>query len=82
MTTDVEKAFDMVNWAFMFAVLKRMGLGDHMIQWIAKVYAITQALVKVNGVFSKPFFYYFKWHPSGLSPFTLTICSFVSIISK
>lgn len=39
----------------MFAVLRHMGLGDHMLQWIAKVYTTPQALVKVNGVFSKPF---------------------------
>lgn len=39
----------------MFSVMRHMGLGDRMLQWIAKVYTAPQASVKINGVFSKPF---------------------------
>lgn len=39
----------------MYEVLRYMGLGDHMIHCIARVYITPQALVKINWVFWKPF---------------------------
>lgn len=55
LSTDAEKAFDRVNWRFLFVVLRYVGLGDEMIQWISSVYTTPQASGRVNGVFSKPF---------------------------
>lgn len=55
LSTDTEKAFDRVNWTFMFAVLRHMGFGEQMLQWISSVYSAPQASVKANGVFSEPF---------------------------
>lgn len=54
LSTDAKKAFDRVSWRFMFGVLRHMGLGEHMLRWIAGVYASPQARVKVNGVYSEP----------------------------
>lgn len=76
LSTNAEKPFDKVNWTFMFAVLKDMGFGDQMLQWITCVYLAPQALVKVNGVFSYPFFY-IKWYPTGLPSVILVVCPFV-----
>lgn len=52
--TDAEKAFDRVNWRFMFAVLCHIGLGDK-IHWIASIYCTQSAQVKANGILSDPF---------------------------
>lgn len=53
--TDVETAFDRVNWQYMFAVLRHIGLGDTMIQWITQIYSNPTAQVKTNGLLSDPF---------------------------
>lgn len=53
--TDAEKAVDRVNWRFMFAVLHRIGLGEHMLQWITKLYSNPTAQVKANGILLDPF---------------------------
>lgn len=53
--TDAEKAFDRVNWNYMFSVLCHIGLGDTMQKWIGKIYSNPSAQVKVNGVLSNPF---------------------------
>lgn len=33
-----QKAFDHVNWYFMFAVLCHVELGDRMVRWISSIY--------------------------------------------
>lgn len=53
--TDAEKAFDRINWQFMFAVLRQVGMGNNMIRWISSIYTQPSAQVKVNGVLSQPF---------------------------
>lgn len=55
LSTDAEKAFDRVNWQYMFTVLRYVGLGDTIIQWITTIYSQPTAQVKVNGVLSDPF---------------------------
>lgn len=52
---DAEKAFDWVNWKFLFTVLRCIGLGDNMLWWIASIYTFQTAQVKINGVLSSPF---------------------------
>lgn len=54
-STDAEKAFDRVNWDYMFSVLRHIGLGDRMMKWIGNIYSIPSAQVKVNGILSSPF---------------------------
>lgn len=54
-STDAEKAFDRVNWDYMFSVLRHIGLGDRMLKYISSIYSTPSAQVKVNGVLSSPF---------------------------
>ena len=55
LSTDAEKAFDRVGWAFMFATLRHVGLGRKMMHWILATYASPAARVRANGVTSDPF---------------------------
>lgn len=55
LNTDAEKAFDRVSWPFMFAVLRHIGLGEVMLNRIARIYSNPTARVKANGVLSDPF---------------------------
>lgn len=55
LSIDAEKAFDRVDWGFMFLTLENMGLGPKMIQRIKTLYQYPTAEVGVNGVMSQPF---------------------------
>lgn len=55
LNTDAEKAFDRVNWSFMFATLRHIGLGNTMLNWISAIYSAPSARVRVNGVMSDAF---------------------------
>ena len=48
-----EKAFDRVNWDFLFKTLRNFGYGPRIIQKIRAVYNNIEAQVKVNGHLSK-----------------------------
>ena len=52
---DQEKAFDRVDWDFLYATLRTMGFGPSFLQWVATFYNQPQASVQVNGFFT-PFF--------------------------
>ncbi|KAF1318193.1 putative Pollike protein, partial [Globisporangium splendens] len=45
---DFEKAFDRVNWDYMFRVLERMGIGSEFVQWIKLLYTEPQAHLVIN----------------------------------
>uniref|UniRef100_A0A3P8RWJ4 Reverse transcriptase domain-containing protein n=1 Tax=Amphiprion percula TaxID=161767 RepID=A0A3P8RWJ4_AMPPE len=49
---DAQKAFDRVEWSFLFTALKRFGLGDNFCHWIKILYSKPQAAVFTNGVLS------------------------------
>ena len=55
LSLDQEKAFDRVDWGFMFATLKRMGFGPSFINWVNLLYTNVQSAVKVNGYLSSFF---------------------------
>ena len=52
---DFEKAFDSVNWDFMFATLKFFNFGDKFIKWIRILYNDPLICVKNNGWVSDKF---------------------------
>lgn len=54
-STDVEKAFDRVDWRFLSATLEHIGLGSGMQRWVDALYSTPSAKVKVNEVFSDTF---------------------------
>jgi hypothetical protein len=45
---DFEKAYDKVNWAFLYQMMQARGLGDVLCDWIMKVVRRGRCAVKVN----------------------------------
>ena len=52
---DQEKAFDRVDWPYLFATLAKMGFGDSFIPWVRLLYTDVRSSVLVNGYTSHPF---------------------------
>nr|GEX95696.1 cysteine-rich receptor-like protein kinase [Tanacetum cinerariifolium] len=52
---DFEKAFDSVNWNFLFDVMKQFGFGDKWIGWIRSCLSSASIFVLINGLPSKEF---------------------------
>ena len=52
---DAEKAFDKVNWSFLFAALNNFGFGQSFVQWISALYNSPKATVSTNGIKSQSF---------------------------
>ena len=53
---DQVKAFDRVDWDFLFQVLKKFGYGQQFITNIKTIYTNIQSKIKINGCMSEPFF--------------------------
>lgn len=52
---DFKKAFDTVEWSFMFKVLKKFGFKDSFIRWTRIMYNNITSIVANNGWLSDPF---------------------------
>jgi hypothetical protein len=51
---DAEKAFDRLEWDFLFIVLNKFKLGYNFIKWIKAIYESPNATVCTNNVESPP----------------------------
>ena len=56
LSLDQEKAFDRVDWSFLFATLEKMGFGPSFIRWVRLLYSKARCSILVNG-YSSPVFY-------------------------
>ena len=55
LSADQEKAFDRVDWPFLFATPAKMGFGESFIRWVRRLYTDVLSSVLVNGYTSRPF---------------------------
>lgn len=58
LSLDAEKAFERVEWNFLFATFsfaRKYNLGNNFIRWIQSLYSDPKASVIVNGITSTPF---------------------------
>ena len=51
---DAKKAFDVVEWGYLFKILEVYRFGDTFIKWIRLLYKHPEAAVQTNGVNSSP----------------------------
>jgi hypothetical protein len=47
---DFEKAFDRIEWSFLFEALARLGFCPQWIKWVSSLYGSTSSAIKLNGV--------------------------------
>ena len=52
---DFEKAFDTINWTFLYKTLKKFNFGEHFIDWIKIIYKDISSCVTNNGYQSEFF---------------------------
>lgn len=67
---DAEKAFDHMEWRYLFYILNKFGLGSDFVDWIKLIYTSPLASVSTNSIKSP----YFSQHLTGLPPFSAVIC--------
>ena len=58
LSIDFKKAFDSVEWNFLFECLKHFGFGESYLKWIKTLYNESASCIKNNGFVSEPFFIY------------------------
>ena len=66
-----EKAFDRVEWNYLFYVLKRFGFGDTFISWVKLLYTSPLASVRTNDTYSS---YFPLQRETGLSSVSTAFC--------
>lgn len=54
LSLDLHKAFDLVSWSYLFAVLRRWGFEPNLIGILEKLYSTSEARIRMQGLFSEP----------------------------
>lgn len=65
LSPDAEKAFNRVEWRYLFYILNKFGLGQDFLDWIKLIYVSPLASVCTNGIKS-PYFSLHRGTPQGL----------------
>ncbi len=47
---DFEKAFDRIEWNFLFEALAKLGFCPEWIRWVSSLYKLASSVIKLNGV--------------------------------
>lgn len=55
---DAEKAFDRIEWEYLFFILSRYGFGPNFIKWARSLYHQPVTRIKSNGLLSEPIHLY------------------------
>lgn len=55
MALDAEKAFERVEWVYLFFSLEKFGFGKNVVAWVKLLYTLTQAMVRTNSTNSDYF---------------------------
>ena len=71
---DFEKAFDSLEWGYLFKVLDIMNFGPSFLNWIHTFYSNISSCVVNNG-YSSEFFFFTKRCKIGVSSFRIALCS-------
>ena len=56
LSLDQEKAFDRVDWEFLFRVLTHMGFGPSFVTWVRLLYSGVSSAISINGYTSSAFY--------------------------
>ncbi len=52
---DFEKAFDRIEWDFLFEALSKLGFYGKWIRWVRSLYCLVTSVIKLNGVIGDNF---------------------------
>jgi len=52
---DFEKAFDRIEWNFLFEALAKLGFSPKWIHWVSSLYTSASSTIKLNGVEGRAF---------------------------
>jgi hypothetical protein len=52
---DFEKAFDRIEWGFLFEALAKLGFCSQWIRWVHSLYCSASSAIKLNGVIGNNF---------------------------
>jgi hypothetical protein len=52
---DFEKAFDKIEWGFLFETLAKLGFASQWIHWVRSLYHSASSAIKLNGVVGNSF---------------------------